>query len=151
MIRLATHDDIPALIECGRRFHAEAGVLDEVGAKFSPERLRSTLAGLVEQYDKACVVVAEKDGAIIGGAAALAYPSFFSDTMSAQELFWWIDPAHRGATTALRMLWMLEQWAGSAGCQTLTMVAIAIPDSPASRIYLRQGFKVLEAHFVKEL
>lgn len=150
MIRLATHDDIPALIECGRRFHAEAGVLDEVGATFSPERLRATLTDLIGK-ESACVVVAEKGGAVVGGAAALAYPSFFSDTLSAQELFWWIDPLHRGATTALRMLWMLEQWAGAVGCKTLTMVAIAIPDSPASKIYLRQGFKVLEAHFVKEL
>ena len=150
MIRHATTDDIPALIECGREFFAEAAVLGASNVQFSEARLAATLADLIGK-DGAIVLVAEYDGVVVGGLAAVAFPYYFAEDLTAQELFWWIDPARRGGLTGIKMLHMVESWARDIGCATLTMVAIAIPDSPASKIYIRQGFKVLEAHFVKEL
>lgn len=150
MIRHATTDDIPALIKCGREFFAEAAVLGGCNVRFSEHKLAATLADIIGK-EGAIVLVAEYDGEIVGGLAAVAFPYYFADGMTAQELFWWIDPARRGGLTGIKMLHMVESWARELGCDTLTMIAIAIPDSPASRIYLREGFKVLEAHFMKEL
>lgn len=151
MIRLATHDDIPALIECGRRFHAEASILENVGVQFDPDALRDTLVHVIGRPTEALVMVAEHDGQIVGGLGAIKFPMFFSSARAAMELFWYIAPERRGSRDAVRMLRVTEQWARTVGCKMLTMIAIAIDGSPAANLYKREGFTPLETHFVKGL
>jgi GNAT superfamily N-acetyltransferase len=146
MIRRAVESDIDACVEMGRKFHSVTGV-DEI--EYSAESAKDTLTHLLS--GDGCLFVADKSGAIVGMAAALKYPHYMNRAQSvAQELFWWVEPEHRGGMTAMRLLMALEQWATDEGCKMLTMICLPI-DSPAENIYRRFGYRALEKSFVKEL
>jgi len=147
MIRLATHDDIPALIECGRRFHAEAGV----SVPFDADTLRETLAGMIGRHTDSLALVAEHDGKVCGCMAVVKFAHYFAAASSALELYWYMAPERRGSGDAVRMLRLAEDWARTVGCATLVMVALSMAGSPAANLYGRTGYRPMETHFVKEL
>lgn len=146
MIRFATHADIPRCVEMGRAFFAESNA---ASFPFDESSAEKTLTHLIEAEDGA-LLVAEKEG-VVGMVGALAYPHFMNlSKKAAQELFWWVEPAHRGGSAGVRLLQAVEAWAEARGCATLTMVCLPI-DSPAERIYQRTGYRALERSYVKGL
>jgi len=131
MIRRATESDIDACVEMGRKFHAIAGVSE---IQYSDESAQDTLMHLMN--GDGCLFVAEKGSALIGMAAALKYPHYMNRAQSvAQELFWWVEPEHRGGMVAMRLLMALEQWAAEEGCKLLTaLLKISISDLVIDRL-----------------
>jgi len=147
MIRHATHDDIGACLEMGRAFFDESGFGAET--TLDAETTAATLARLVDSADGVLLVV-ETDG-LIGMAGALAYPHYFNaDSLTAQELFWWVRPESRGGSAGVRLLQALEAWAMGRGCTTITMVCLPI-DSPAEDVYQRVGYRASERSYIKRL
>lgn len=147
MIRHATHEDIGACLEMGLAFFAESGLAAETS--FDATTTARTLAHLIDAAD-GVLLVAEADG-IIGMAGALSYPHYFNaDSLTAQELFWWVRPDSRGGSAGVRLLQALEAWAKGQGCSTLTMVCLPI-DSPAEGVYRRVGYRASERSYIKRL
>lgn len=137
MIREATLDDIPALLEMGAKFAEKARLTDHVG--YDPDSMAATFAALIEAPEHAIFI--GEAGAI--GGTSCAHPFNHSHRI-AQELFWWSE-----GREGLRLLAAFEGWARET-CQSVAMIALeAVNPERVGRIYEKQGYAPLERGFVK--
>ena len=145
MIRSAVAGDIPAMTKMGARFFEASGF--EKWFRFSPRSFADTLGRLMVD-ERAVVLVAEQ-----GMAAAMAYPCWFDrEHLTAQELFWWVEPDARGGDLGKRLRQGLEDWAYSKGCSTMEMGALeASKVETLVRYYERHGYGAKERIFCKGL
>jgi GNAT superfamily N-acetyltransferase len=143
MIRRATEQDIPRLIEMGQRFVAETEYRDLVDAK--PEQLEHTIS-LMLASPANVVLVSESKEAVTGMLAAVVYEHPFSGTLTGSELVWWVDPEARG--DGLRLLRAAEAWAKDAGASRMQMVA---PNEKVATLYRRLGYVEMETAFQRSL
>lgn len=138
MVRAATLEDIPALLEMGREFAGDAGVIDRTG--WSDEAATNLLVFLVESDDG---VLLRSDDGMIGGHVA-PHP-FNPATRMFVELFW---KARDGNGRAL--LSAAEDAAKARGAIKSLMVGMDDMDR-TKRLYARLGYEPIETHYMKEL
>lgn len=150
MIRSARPDDIPALLEMGRRFFDASGYAELTS--YDPASFAETLTSVMES-PIGCLLIAERNGEPAGFCCAIAFPFFFNKGgVNAQELFWWVDEAHRGSGIGAAMLVALEQWAESVGAKSLMMLSLASLDPESvARMYTKAGYRPAEQTFIKRL
>lgn len=148
MIREATEADIPRVLEMGRRFFETAGWPDV--AEWDDASTEWTLRFLIEQPTGA-LFVAEEDGHVVGMTGGMVMPFYFNHThRTGQELFWWVEPEHRGIGSGL--FDALEAWAREAGAQTFTMIAVdRLKPDVMARIYRARGYRPSEHAFIRRL
>lgn len=141
MIREATEDDIPVLLEMGRRF-AAAARLDELSG-YDDDSARATFEYLVSDPQGVLLVM---DG---GAAGAIIHPVLFNRShMTASELFWWVDPDQRGG--GLRLFRALQDMVRERGAASLQMTTITgLGDDTLARLYERGGFRATDRNFLK--
>lgn len=125
-----------------RDFHGAAGLPFSFSAPWA--------AGLFDTHrapDRLALVL-DIDGRASGVLLAVAGQSPLGPFRIAQELAWWIDPAHRGHGTA--MLDAYEAWAAANRCAYVGVASLAaFPRTDA--IYERRGYSRAETHFLKAL
>lgn len=138
MIRPATLDDIPALLEMGKAFADEAGVTARVG--WDDDDVANLLEGLILSAD-GIVLLSERG--MIGGYVA-AHP-FNTACRMFVELFW-RDPGGEG----LALLRAAENAARERGAGKSVMVAMDDMER-TRRLYGRIGYAPVEVQFMKEL
>jgi len=138
MIRAATFNDIPALLEMGRKFADEAGVTARIG--WDDDSVQAMLEGLIESPD-GIVLVSERG--MIGGYVA-AHP-FNRAARLFVELFWRAEDG-RG----LALLNAAEAQAQTLGATKSVMVAMDGMER-TTRLYGRLGYALCEAQFIKDL
>lgn len=139
MIREVTADDIPMVLDIGRRFHA-----------FSPWSDRPfSDAATVEMIGKMSAspdaVVFTNGTGILGGVLS---PIYFGGGLIAQELFWFADKNGR------ELLDAFEDWARGKGAAGVLMISLAIDERTDTRmqaIYERRGYALRERNFYKDL
>ena len=138
MIRPATLDDIPLLLEMGERFSEKAKLRGHVG--YDPDSMAATFKALIEN-DHALFV--SETGAI---GATLTYHPFNHGHVVAQELFWWSEGGD-----GMALLDALEKHCEERA-DSLIMIALeAIRPEAVGKLYERRGFVPLERSFVKVL
>lgn len=72
----------------------------------------------------------------------------FGPVYVARETVWWIDPAYRGGTAAVRMLDAFERWAfDEMGCGFAGLAGMA-SDPRVATLYERRGYRHVESHFL---
>ncbi len=141
MIRDATHDDIPVMVEMGKRF-ADAARLEQI-AGVDEASLRFTLQHLIDS-DNGILLTGE--GCVAGGMVVPAY--WNAHHLTGQELFWWVDPEHRGVGVLL--LDALENTAREMGAKSWGMITLdAIRPKATGRLYERRGYRLTEHAYVK--
>lgn len=141
-IREAVLDDIPHLVVMGLHFirsYSSAGLIDE-----NPDAIFDMMLSLVDS-DQAVVFVAETEKPIGMLGAHLVYHPMSSEFI-ATELFWWVEPGHRG--NGIRLMRAFEDWARDKGAQKLHMTA---PNEKTGRVYVSAGFRKLEESYQKDL
>lgn len=140
-IREATVEDIPALVEMGKRFRAETryvGIVEE-----NAEQMAETARRLIESPSG--VVFVACDASIpIGMIGMMAYPDHISGARVAGEVFWWMEPEARGH--GLRLLRAAEKWAKEQCASSIQMVA---PDERVEYLYRRLGYSRIETSYGK--
>lgn len=148
MIRRATVGDIPRMVELGERFHNESHYAQN-GVTYSHEKMAASLGEMVGA--NSCVVlVAERDGETIGGAAAIANAPYMTVDVVATEIFWWMLPSERGHMDGIRLLMALENWAKNVGAKAFSMISLgAIEGGMVERIYQRLGYTMVERSWIK--
>lgn len=144
MIRLAQYGDRLAILDMCRKFHAESGVR----LAFNQAVAITTIDQVIASPD-ALALVLELDDVIRGVFAAAIVPNMFSHERCAQEMMWWVNPAHRGRG-AIQMLAEYEAWAKSKGCSAINMVGLGA-DPVTTHVYERCGYIAQERHFLKRL
>lgn len=135
MIREATLQDIPRLLEMGQKFADRAGLSEHCG--YDPESMAKTFEAMIEG-EAFCLFIGEHGA--IGGMKA-PHPFNHAKQM-ADELFWWSE-----GREGMRLLDAYEQWSGDAMIRMTTLEAVN-PDR-MGKFYQRRGYRPLERVFVK--
>jgi len=142
-VRAARPDERFGVLALARDFHAASGI----PFAFDPAHASRAAQEHIEAPDKLCLVL-EVSGALRGVLAASWAVSPLSPVRLAQELIFWIDPAHRGAS-ARRMLSAYEEWARGQGCAAAGLASLN--DPRVARFFGAAGFAPVENKFLKIL
>lgn len=143
-IREATEADVPALVTLGMAFLRESVYAAHVGE--NPAQAEKVAQYLLAHPDGA-VLVAEVDGTVIGMIGLMVVPHLFSGELTAGEVFYYINPDHRGSA-GLRLLKAAEQWAKDAGAVAIQMIA---PTARVCVLYERLGYTAIETNYTKRI
>jgi L-amino acid N-acyltransferase YncA len=108
MIRPATHEDLDRIVQIGAALHSETDHFSR--CRYVEDKVRKFIGTLIES-DDGFVMVVERDGAVIGGMAAVSVEQWFSTDKIATEISVFILPEFRGGMDALRLLRAFRQWA----------------------------------------
>lgn len=144
MIRPAGSGDIPELLRMGRAFHTAGHFL----IPLDEETLARTFGQLIEA-ETGVILVVETEQGLAGAVGALLHPHYFNaEHLTGQELFWWVDPEHRGHGTELFNA--LEDWVREQGAGTFSMIALeAIEPQRTGIIYRRRGYHPTEHSYMR--
>ena len=150
MIRPAVISDLSRLEAMGARFFA-ASEMDRWFC-FKP-RCFSRVCADAMASDKAVLLVGEGQMGVVAMALALAYPIWFdNEHLTAQEIFWWVEPLHRGGSLGAELRRGLEDWARNKGCLTMEMGALeTLRPEALTALYERKGYEPKERVFCKRL
>lgn len=143
MIREAIRSDVPAIVAMGERFASDTDYRDRLTVV--PTQLAATAEHLIAN-DEAVMLVAEREGAVIGMLALLLYPHPMSGERVASEIVWWVEPEHRGS--GLRLLRAAERWACEHGAAVLHMIA---PNDRIGALYQRLGYVPVETAWQRRI
>jgi|TARA_R110000824_G_scaffold112149_2_gene261181 GNAT superfamily N-acetyltransferase len=148
MIREATTDDLPVLLEMGHQFVTKT--IYQYVMSENPEMLRALFVGLMES-ESGLLLVADRGNKVTGpdviGAMGMSvYEHPVSGDRVSSESFWWIDPEARGGRDSVRLLRTTEKWVKEQGARWMHMVA---PSRRVGQFYERLGFLPLEMHYTK--
>lgn len=147
MIRPARTGDVSAVVALCRQFFEMSGLGSRVA--YDSDSAASSFFSLLNT-DAAGVFVIEAAGAVVGAAAAIVAPLLFNLKHSiAQELFWYVDPEHRGGSDSLRLVAALERWASEHGATLMLMAALEKSAPGVRRVYARRGYIEQETNFIK--
>ncbi len=150
MIRPATVADLSRLEDMGARFFAASGL----GRSFHYKpRCFSQVCADFMASDKAVLLVGEGQKGAVAMASTMAYPVWFdNEHLTAQEVFWWVEPQHRGGSLGTELRQGLENWARNKGCLTMEMGALEASRPEAlAHLYERQGYGPKERIFCKRV
>jgi GNAT superfamily N-acetyltransferase len=126
----------------GRRFRRETDYQRHLAE--NPETMAATARHLVAQGG---VLVSEQPGgALVGMIGWVLFPHFLSGEVIAGEVFWWVEPEHRGQ--GLRLMRAAERQARQNGAQKMQMIA---PTDAVATLYRRFGYEFVEAAYQKAL
>lgn len=143
-IREARHDDIPTLLEMGRRFF-DATSYGEI-AEYDPASVEKMMRHLIDDENGVLLVAGDE---IVGAAGALFYPFHFNlSHKTGQEIFWWVDVDCRGV--GIRLFRALEVAAKSKGAVSFSMSEIG-GMKPARAMYERAGYMHSDSTYIKRL
>lgn len=161
MIRFATLDDKPRLIEMAVRFLLET----EYGRMFDDRATPAMIDKLITNVlSLGAIVVAEIEelhGNIAGSAplesrfklvgmlAIVALPHPLTGGIYAEEIAWWVEPEHRHGTLGPKMLRSAEDWATRNGAKMCKMVAPA--GSQVGAFYEHIGYRAVETAYIKRI
>jgi len=134
-IRNATAADLDALVRL-------LGVLFSIEADFraDPARQRRGLEQMLEDPERRAVLVAERDGAVIGMATAQLVISTAEGAPSAVVEDVVIEAAERGRGAGRALLEAIEAWARSRGATRMQLLADR-ENVAALRFYERMGWR----------
>ena len=136
MIRAATPDDLPALLELGQAMHCESPEYRDM--RFCPNTLRHTLTLAMDQH---FLRVAEQPGGrIVGGLAAMAVPHWFGPDRLACDLGIFVAPEARGGMAAARLVRAYVKWARELGAKKITLgITTGVDVETTARLCERLG------------
>lgn len=134
-IRLAKEDDIPRLVGMGRRFRAESSYSKHLAE--NPERMAQLGRQLLANDG---LLLMERDGVTIGMLGFIVHSHFISGEIVAGEVFWWVEPEHRG--DGLKLVEETKRRARLIGARYLDMVA---PSERVARLYRYLGYEWMES------
>lgn len=143
-MRQATKEDIPRLVEYGRRFHRESGYAEYV--TFHDERFAGFLEEIIES-PRAALFVA--DGGFIAGVLHQMYMTF---DVTAHEVFWWVVPKKRKTHVGRELKKAFENWAKEHGANVETVSTLDKTTPPQVEAGLREeGYIPMERGFIRRI
>lgn len=114
-MKIATQEDIPAIVEIAKRMHGE-GQYKTI--PFNPEMYAAFLDVVLFQNTTGVCFLITVDDKVVGGIIGQVGNYPFSEELRAVDLGFYVVPEHRGASAAVRLLKMYETWAEGMGVLT---------------------------------
>lgn len=127
----------------GTRFLTETEYAGRVPV--NPPAMTRTLEMLITS-EVGAVFVSERNQQVTGMIGLFVFEHPLTGALAAHEMFWWVDPEHRGQ--GIRLLKWAEEWAREAGAQHVHMIA---PSRAVERVYERLGYGYVEAAYQKAI
>ena len=129
-------------------FHAASGLVESVA--FDPESFTCTALSLIDS-DTGVLMVADDDGDLCGVIGGIVYPHYFNvKHLTGQEMFWWVNPDSRSASTGKHLLNALHNWAESKGVETFMMVSLEqLNPVGVGKLYMRHGYTPVEHSYMR--
>ena len=137
MIRNATRDDLPALVELGRAMAAESPRYRRL--TYSARKVGTLLGNMIDSPD-GFVMLAEQGGKIFGVMAAFVSEHWMSEDRMSSDFGLFILPEHRGGTAAMRMARAYIEWARSRGAIDISLgISTNVNSDQTARFYRALG------------
>lgn len=146
MIRTATIEDIPRIVELGRMLHAESAEYRDIS--YDQDKVAETMIDAIER--RGVVFVYERDGAIIGGVAGVITEYWFSREKIAGDYSVFVEPAHRNGLITVRLILAFKAWARRLGARQVKM-GVTTGITGADRLYQSLGMRHCGNLFVEDL
>jgi GNAT superfamily N-acetyltransferase len=139
MIRPATLDDLPALVQLGAELCAESPRWSRVG--YNSDKARAAMHSLIEN-DDGFLWVGERDGKVVGAMLGLIEAHWAGDERVAQEVSLFVHRDARGSTIAARLICELVNWAEARGARWLQVgTSTGVEPERTVRLYERLSFR----------
>lgn len=98
------------------------------------------------------VIAAEQDGQLIGFISGIVSQYFFSERIKAADLGFFVVPAHRGTSAAIRLISAFEKWADEMGVSEIYLgQTTAVDIEKTIKFYTRLGYRCVGFNTVKHL
>lgn len=147
MIRPATHDDIPRLVELGAILHATSSY---AGTALSPEKVATFLGQLID--GAGVVFAAEVSGQVVGGFAGAVTEQWFNNDLIAYDYTLFVEPGKRQGMVAIKLILAFQEWAKAMGAKEVHMgITTGIRKDSTAKLYRRLGFEYRGPLFFMEL
>lgn len=146
LIREATEADLDALVQLGKDFNESTPYSGELVV--NAEKHRAIGAHLITSRTGA-LLMAEVSGRAAGMIGVAVFPHVLSDELTMAELFFFVDPKHRGSV-GVRLLKAAEKWAVEKGAVMLQMTQ-PIWAERVGGLYEALGYHQLEIAWTKRV
>ena len=146
MIRAATQADIARIVELGSQSLIDgpyAGLL-----KDTPEQSAKLALQVIENSNGKVLLLENDNRKVVGLLGFVIFPHYFTGTLTANEIMWYVEPNERRGGGALQLLWNAEKTAKEMGA---THMGFTAPNAEVGELYKRFGYKQVEVSFQKEL
>lgn len=144
MIRIATKKDFPEIIKLMKGFE-QASSQVKVNTEHCTKMYETLFDG-----GNTTLLILEEDGQMQGGLGFLIHPDLHSGELRSVETYWFVSPEFRGRGAELMERY--EEEAVKKGVKHIGMVFLQ--DSYPERLkafYIKNGYKLHEQHYVKEV
>lgn len=148
MIRPATIEDIPRIVDLGELLHAESEEYREIS--YDRDKVAETMSGLIT--NGGVIFLYESMGEIIGGLAGTVTEFWFSREKVAADYSLFIEPSHRHGMYALKLILAFHSWAKLVGARQVKMgITTGISVEGTSRLYRSLGMRHCGNLFSKDV
>ena len=146
MIRVATHEDVPRLVELGRLLH-DSSSYAHLG--YDEDKVAQQCMRLMDS--DGIVFVAVKDGQIVGFFGGSIAEQWFSRDKVAFDFSFFVHPDHRHGITAVKLIQAFTMWAKDQGATQIRMgITTDVNVEGTTRLYKALGFQDAGVLFSKE-
>ncbi|CAM4032090.1 GNAT family N-acetyltransferase [Ectopseudomonas alcaliphila] len=147
MIRPATIDDIPRLVELGHLLHQTSRYSSHA---YDGDVVGSFMAQLIA--GTGVVFVAERDGKVIGALLGGITEQWFSTELLAFEYAFFVEPGARHGIISARLVQALTTWAELRGAKHVQIgVTTGINVEGTAQFYRAHGFQDAGLFFEKAI
>ena len=96
--------------------------------------------------------LAVRGGDVLGGFLACTFVPFFSDSLLARDLGWWVKESSRGGAAAILLLQAFENWARGRGATKAMVGQSGIENiERTTGLYVHCGYSITGFNTCKEL
>jgi len=142
MIRKATIEDLPKMINLAEEFYASSEFLD----RFDLNVFVSNWANFINIGIGVIWILNNFDGCL----GAIKYPDVNNGKLVATEFFWFVSLGKR--KEGIKLLIEFEKWAKDEGCKRIIMGYLKdlMPEKIES-FYKKMGYRAMETNYIKEI
>jgi hypothetical protein len=149
--RLATPEDLSALLGMARKFHEEFGYAATQIA-FDEDSTALSFLKLIDDDDAGLVVVITRAESVVGMLAFQYFvPLFNAQNKSAVDAVFWIEPEHRSMRGGMAALLVAHVGLKADEVRHVFMKTLANGPDNAAKLYSSLGYAPTETAYVKEL
>jgi GNAT superfamily N-acetyltransferase len=150
-LKLATHEDIPKLLEAAEKAFSESPYKDKL--TYSSQRSENMIRMLLDAGTQhAMILMAVEDDGVKGVIAGMVTFTVAGLEEIVTEFLWWVDKEYRGTKLSITLINGLEFWAKRLGVNHVVLGSMENEHSgTVDKYYKRKGYKKAETTYIKEL
>lgn len=146
-IELLHPDDINKCLPAAEKFHA----IYDPEVPFSPGAFQRFWQNTYAAHNGFIIALWNEQREVVGGIGGILTNFVTSEVSTCVEMFWWVNPEHRGKW-GMKLLHYFEEMARASGAARIAMAYMdsSMPDR-MQKLYELLGYKPYEHHVMKVL